>query len=503
VKRFFKNLYLSPQDIFHTNYLTDDLARRSIRGGAVTIASRGGMVFLNLLRTILLARLLTPQDFGIIAMVSVFIGLANLFKDAGLSMATIQKDVITAGQISTLFWANIVISFFLGGIIVAIAPLISIFYDRPELTAVTIALALSFVIQGVSLQHSALLRRHMRFIALGTIEILGAIVGLIVAVFLALQGWSYWALVYSNIFTSLSIVIFTIFFCPWIPGGIKGGTGVRQMLSFGINITGYNFVNYFSQHADKILIGKFIGADALGLYNKSYQVISMPMAAIRRPIANVAMPAFSRIQNNPQTIRNYTQYYIFLLSFFTMPLMIIGALFPEEIILLVFGEQWVEAAQVFQILSVIGFIQPASSVTGLLLVSCGKAKQNLRKGLFVSIITVSSFLVGLNWGVYGVAVCYAIATYSLLIPTLWYTSIHTSLHMSVFFLSIWRPCFASILSVFIFYYLINPFLKQNNNIFVLVEILLFLLLYLFVFSVTPNGIYVLKKYVFKVFKSAF
>ena len=495
--KLIKNLRLSPKDIFNTNYLSDDLARRSVRGGAVTVASRGVMVSLNLLRTIILARLLTPQDFGIIAMVSVFIGLANLFKDAGLSMATIQKDVITAGQISTLFWANIVISFVLGGFIVAIAPLISIFYDRHELTAVTIALALSFVIQGVSLQHSALLRRHMRFMTLGIIEILGAIAGLIVAVILALKGWSYWALVYSTIFTSLSIVIFTILFCPWLPGKVQRGHGVRSMLMFGVNVSGYNFAMYLAQHADSVLIGKFVGAEGLGIYNRAYNVIQLPIASIRKPLANVSVSAFAKIQNDTNRIKSYAKKYTFLLAFFVMPLMVFAFIYANEIIYLLLGDKWDAVVPVFQVFAMVGFIQLPLTVTSLLLISCGKSSEYLRIGLFSSFFFVVSFSIGMMWGTFGVAIAYAVSTYILAFPMLWYTAKHTAFNAKDFIEALAIPTVASIMAGLILFIL--PFNFINNNIFLdtLTAAMLFFILYIVIFAIMPGGIYKMKNELFE------
>ena len=194
---------LSRRILFDSEHLSQNLAQKSVRGGAFTMTGQAIQFILRTTGTVVLARLLTPNDYGLFGMVAVIVGFAQMFKDAGLSMATVQKDSISHEQISTLFWINVLISIFLGICVLAASPLVTMFYGRPELTAVTAVLSISFIISGLMIQHQALLRRHMQFGTLAIIQIASQFITLVVTIVLALFGWRYWALVAGAITTAL------------------------------------------------------------------------------------------------------------------------------------------------------------------------------------------------------------------------------------------------------------------------------------------------------------
>ena len=216
--------------------------------------------------TVILARLLTPDDYGLVAMVMVVIVLAQTFRDAGLSAATIQHEHIAREQINSLFWVNLGISALLSACVLAAAPLVAAFYGKPQLTLMTAVLSSSFLLGGVTIQHDALLRRHMLFGSLAVVQIASQIVNLAVALGLAFLGFRYWALIGGSLSATLSVSLLTLYFCPWIPQRPRRGADIRGMLSFGGHMTGFEFVNYFGRNMDNILVGRFLGADALGLY---------------------------------------------------------------------------------------------------------------------------------------------------------------------------------------------------------------------------------------------
>lgn len=402
--------------IFNSDELSQNLAQKSVRGGMATMGSQGIRFVLQMASTMVLARLLTPADFGLIGMVLVVVNFATMFKDAGLSMATVQKDKITHEQISTLFWINVLISVVLGLCVLAGSPLIARFYGKPELTAVTAALSISFILSGLSIQHTALLRRHMRFGNLAIVNIASQVITLTVTILLALYGWRYWALVGGSLTTALSRVILIFFFCPWIPGRMQKGTGVRNMLKFGGHLTGFNFINYFSRNMDNILIGRFIGADALGLYAKAYQIVYMPLANVRNPINKIAIPILSSLKNNPERFRHYYGTIVFVLAILSMPVMAFCVMFAEDLILLIFGSQWLAMTDIFRLLAIAGFIQPVTGTRGALLIACGQSKVYLILGIITAVFSVTGFCVGIIWGITGVAASVVIVIYAQQYP---------------------------------------------------------------------------------------
>ena len=242
------------------------MGSRVIRGGAITLISQGAQFFISMAGTVVLARLLTPRDYGLIGMVTVITGFLTMFKDMGLSQATIQREELTHEQTSNLFWVNVGASTLIALITVALAPLVARFYGEPLLAWITVALAAGFIFGGFTVQHQALLRRQMRFGLLAASSIIAAVVGLLVGIFLAWRGARYWALVGQQLTVALVTAITVWVFCGWRPALPSRRSGVGDLLAFGGNVTGFNVVNYFARNGDNLLIGKMWGSASLGLY---------------------------------------------------------------------------------------------------------------------------------------------------------------------------------------------------------------------------------------------
>lgn len=437
---------LAKNEIFESGHLSRDLLKKSVRGGMTTMIARWTQFVLQLTGTVVLARLLTPNDYGLIGMVYVVVRFAEMFKTAGLSMATVQKENISPGQISTLFWLNGLISLFLGLCILASAPLMAWFYGRSELTAITAALSPPFIISGLTIQHQALLRRHMRFGSQAVIDIASEIAYLIVTILLALAGWRYWALVCGLLATALSNTLLTFFFCPWIPGAMRKGTGVRGMLWFGGYLTGGNFMNYFAGNADNILIGKFIGADALGLYGKAYKMLKMPISQIRGPMNKVAMPVLSSLQNQPERYVKYYQRLVDIIASLSIPLMLYCAIEADFLVHTLLGQQWLGVVPVFRLLAIAGLIHPVASTRGVVLASMGFSNRYFYFEVFYTIVTVVSYIAGLPFGIKGVAAGYTVGRYLVLIPSLFYCFHKTPITVSLFIRTVASPMLTAFLA---------------------------------------------------------
>ena len=434
-----RQLRLSPENIFQWDKLKKDLSRKSVRGGITTLTSQGIQFLMRIMGTAVLARLLTPKDYGMIGMVTVVVNFAAMFKDAGLSMATVQKTEINDEQISTLFWLNILISAVLGLCVLAGSPLVAFFYRRSELTAVTAVLSVSFIVSGLTIQHQALLRRHMRFTTLASIQIASQVITLGITILLACLGWRYWALVGGSLAQALAGTLLTFYFCPWVPRRMQKGTGVRDMLKFGGHLTGFNFVNYFSRQSDNILIGRFIGAEALGLYARAYNLFMMPITQIRSPLNDVAMPALSSLRNQPERYVKYYQRLLDIMASLTIPLTMYCAIEADFLIRLLLGSKWLGAVPVFRILAIAGLIQAIAGTRGLVLLSCGFSRRYFYWGLFNAIVCVSSFVVGLRYGIEGVAMAYAIVNYVILVPSLFYCFPNTPVTITLFIKTLLPP----------------------------------------------------------------
>lgn len=406
---------------FRTDHLKDDLKGRSVRGGVTTMVSQGCKFALSLGSNILLARLLTPYDYGLVGMVTTVTGFITLFKDLGLSEATIQKEDITHEQVSVLFWVNIALSLATALVTVAIAPLLASFYREPRLIWVTLALASGFIINGLSVQHFALLRRQMRFDALVTIDVLSNAAGIGTAIVTALYGAGYWALIWFPLVTSVVNCGAVWMVCGWRPGFPLRHVGVRSMLMFGGNLTGFNVVNYFARNLDNVLIGRFWGTQQLGLYTKAYQLLLLPLQQINGPFAAVAVPALSRLVDSPDRYRQAYLRVLEKLTIITSPLVVFMIATSDWLVVFLLGAQWKDASALFSLLGIVALTQPVANTTGWIFITQGRTKDMFQWGIVGSTLSVISIVAGLPWGATGVAASYSISGLLIRTPLLfWY-----------------------------------------------------------------------------------
>jgi PST family polysaccharide transporter len=378
--------------VFDSAHRGKDLAKKSVRGGATTLAAQGVQFGLSLVNTMILARLLTPGDFGLIGMVVAITGFAEMFKNAGLSMATINKDHISHEQISALFWLNLAISLILGLCLLVGSPLVAMFYGRPELTAVTAVLSISFIISGLVIQHQALLNRHMMFSQLAILTVLLQLISMGVSIVFACLGWRYWALVAGMFVSTLVSVFLTYFFCPWMPGWIRKNSGAGRMLTFGGQLTAGNVSNYISMNMDNVLVGKYLGDVALGLYAKAYGLFLMPIVQFRNPMLNVAMPVLCALRDQPDRYAKYYLRIVNILATLVIPAAMYCVIEADFLIRFFLGPQWIGAVGAFRILAVAGIIFPFKGVQALLMVSMGYSTRWMYLEILYSVFYVISFV---------------------------------------------------------------------------------------------------------------
>ena len=405
---------------FETTHLQRDLKRASLHGGSLALAGQAGRFLLRLASTIILARLLTPNEFGLVAMVTAVTAFVGTFKDLGLSMATVQRAEVNQAQISTLFWVNVLLGIALTLITIALAPAAAWFYGEPRLTAIALALSVSFVFAGLTVQHQALLRRQMRYGTLAVADLVSLFVGIVTAVVMAAFGCSYWSLVGMTVTAAAVNAIAVWLLSGWRPSRMSTARGVGGMLRFGRNITAGNVCTYVRRNLDKVLLGWCWGAGSLGIYAKAYQLVLAPMTQLVQPISPVAISALSRLQDHPARYRRFYLKTVRLIGYATMPPAILLLIFHGEIVDVLLGPQWSAAAEVFGVLVFVALFYPAFSTIGWLLVSLDQTDRIARWSLFEAICQSLGLLVGLQFGPLGVATAFAVTFYLLRGPHLVY-----------------------------------------------------------------------------------
>jgi PST family polysaccharide transporter len=393
-----------------------DLKEKVLRGGLAKIGSQTANFALRLGSLMVLARILDPKDFGLVAMVTVITGVFTLFKDAGLSAATVQRETISSEQMSTLFWVNLLVGVTLALLLVAVAPIISAFYHEPRLFWITVALGADFVFTGATAQHSALLQRQMRFDTIALIDMIALLAGITVAIATALSGWGYWALVGQVVTLPGAYAVCTWAAVRWIPGMPSRHVGIRSMMRFGGTVTLNCLVVYIAYNLEKVLLGRFWGADALGIYGRAYQLINIPTDNLNSSISGVAFSALSRIQDDPERQKRYFLKGYSLILALTLPITLACAVLANDMILIFLGPKWKEAVPIFRLLAptilIFGLINPFA----WLLFSTGHVGRSLKIALVIAPLAIASYLIGLPHGPGGVAFAYSAAMMLWVIP---------------------------------------------------------------------------------------
>jgi O-antigen/teichoic acid export membrane protein len=402
--------------IFALDGQSENLRSKTIRGGAVTFTAQGIRVVLNVASTVFLARLLTPYDFGMISMVTGVTGFVEAFKDAGLSLATIQRERITQEQVSTLFWVNVGLSAFLMVIVLALSPALATFYHEPSLAWVAAAISITFLLGGLAVQHQALLRRNLRFRQLAVIDVISLGSGIVTGIVMASMGFRYWALVWMNLVTAATNVIAVWIALPWRPGVPKRHCGVRPMITFGGSIVATRFIFSFVSNTPNILIGWYWGAGAVGLYQKAYSLLMFAIDQIHGPVAAVALSPLSRVQSDAERFRRYFLAGYSIVISLALPLVVVSAVFSEEIIRVVLGPRWNEAVEVFRWLAVGSIFVVLLNPLGMVLQASGRAVEQVKITIVDSSLIIIAYVAGVKFGPIGVAIGFVIMRALLYIP---------------------------------------------------------------------------------------
>ena len=401
---------------FSTDHLLGNLKRRTVSGGIVQVIAQGLQFILTLGYNVALARLLTPQEFGLVAMVMTVIGFLQIFRDMGLSTATIQRPDITHAQVSNLFWLNVAVSGAISLVIAAGAPAIAWFYHEPRLINIALALSVYFILNGLAGQHVALLNRQMRFVAISVIEAGSMAVGLSIGITMAFTGYGYWSLVAATLTQAVVRLVAIWSMSRWRPQRPVRGVGTRPMVSFGANLTLSGFLYSASIGSDSLLIGRAYGSDAVGLYTRAAALLARPLQQLMAPIYTVVVPALSRLQNQPERYRNfYLQVFESLaIAGFLFTGLVLPLAHPITVTLL--GTRWEAAAIIFAGLSIAGVTGPLSSATSWLYTSQGRGADMLKLSVIEAAVTITSVLVGLRYGAAGVAIACSISGLAVKLP---------------------------------------------------------------------------------------
>ncbi|MBU1044908.1 MAG: MOP flippase family protein [Candidatus Omnitrophica bacterium] len=375
----------------------------------------GARVFIQLSQFIImavLAHLLSPSDFGLIGMVTVYFGFALMFGELGVSAALIQSQKVNQDHFSSAFWINLLAGITLSLIFLLSAPFIAGFYAKPELIKLIRVISISCFISSFSIVQSAILRKEMNFKAIALAESAAILIAGILGIFAALNGKGVWSLVFHFMSFIFIKSVLVWFFSPWRPKFLFSKTAIKDIFSFSMNMTGLNIVEYFARNIDYLLVGKFLGAGALGLYTLAYKFMLYPLQNISNVIGGVMFPAFSKIQDDLEKVRaNYLKM-VKAIALISFPLMLGMFVLAPEFIRIVFGIKWEQAIPIVRILSFCGMLQSIEATVGDIFRSQGRSDIHFRLQVVGTIIVSLCISIGLKWGIKGVACLYALYNFA-------------------------------------------------------------------------------------------
>jgi O-antigen/teichoic acid export membrane protein len=416
----------------------------AVRGAGFTLFS-GGLGFgTQLVSTVVLARLLTPSDFGLVAMVTTFNLLLTNFGFNGFTEAIQQREEINSRLVSNLFWINLGIGALLAAFFAASGSLMARFYGNPKVAHIAIAISPAIFLSNISVQHLALLKRAMRFSSISLNDILARTVSVVVAVGLAWAGFGYWALVASALAAPVTVALAAWMQCRWIPGLPQAEPGTGAMVRFAFNVYGRFSFNYFARNTDNLLVGWRFGSSALGFYKKAYDLFLLSACQLSAPLTSVAVSALSRLDRHSEQFRRYFLRSVGVMAFVGMGISADLTLIGKDVILLVLGPGWAQAGRIFMFFGPGVGIMLIYNTHGWFHLSIGTAGRWFRWVVVEFAVTAALFLAGLRWGAEGIAAAWTLSFWILTIPAFWYAGKPIGFGVAPVIAEVWRYILAAL-----------------------------------------------------------
>ena len=423
-----------------------ELRRLAVRAAGVTVLSQGSAFAVQMIATVILARLLTPADFGLVTMVTTFSLLLTSFGLNGFTEAVLRADEIDHLLVSNLFWINVSAGLLLTIAFAAAGSLMAGFYGEPRVAHVAVGMSVTIFITSTSVLHLALLQRAMRFAEVSVNDILARGVSVAVSILLGWAGWGYWALVGGAVAQPLTTSIGAWALCQWVPGLPRRVAGTAPMVRFAMNIYSHFTVNYVAGNLDNLLVGWRFDALSLGFYKKAYDLFVLPANQLLSPIAAVVISTLSRL--NRDTVQ-YRRYFLSGLSILAFVGMGVGAdltLVGKDLIRLLLGPGWEASGRIFTFFGPGIGVMLIYSTHGWIHLSIGRADRWFRWGLIEVTVAGLLFVLALPWGPVGIAVAWTASFWILTIPAFWYAGRPIHFGIAQVIAVVWKYLFASALA---------------------------------------------------------
>ncbi len=422
------------------------LRRLAVRGAGITVLFSGLSFSVQMIGTMVLARILTPADYGLVTMVTTFSLLLMNFGLNGFTEAVLQRDEIDHSMASNLFWINISVGLLLTVGFAAAGTLLARFYHEPRVAHVAVGMSATIFITSASVLHLALLKRGMCFSVVSFNEILSRTASVVVSILLGWAGWGYWALVAGAVALPLIVSVLAWTACQWVPSLPQRVEGMGPMLRFAAAVYARFSLNYSTRNVDNLLVGWRFGTPALGFYKKAYDIFVLPSNQLVSNISEVVISALSRCTREPVRYRRYFLGGLSVLAFIGMGLGADLTMVGKDLIRLLLGPRWGMAGKIFTVFGPGIGIMLVYYTHGWIHLSTGRADRWFRWGVFEIAVTISLFIVALHWGPTGVAAAWTASFWILSVPAFWYAGRPIQFGVGLVIGTVWRYALASLLA---------------------------------------------------------
>jgi len=385
--------------------------QETISGLSWSVVGRVGNQILTFVLGVLLARLLSPRAFGLVSMVIIFTGFADLFKTVGLGAALVQHQDVAEEHLSSVFWVNMGSGILLTILFITASPLVAAFYNESILIPITTVLACEFLFGGLSAVHRTLFKKKIDFKTLSLTGVTTTVLGGGTGVLLAWWGYGVWSLVVKSVITSASSALILWVASPWNPKFVFSWNALKDLWGFSLNLLGTRSMNFWVRRLDDLLIGRFLGSDPLGVYTKAYGLMTLPLKNVSGVISRVMFPSLSAIQDDIPRVRRVYLRMTGAIALVSFPLMLGLLATVEPFVIGVFGRQWSGMIPLLYVFSLTGLWQSISTLNGNLYLSQGRADLQFRVGLFTKSLLVVGITIGFYWGLMGVVIGYSAASF--------------------------------------------------------------------------------------------
>ena len=405
--------------------MASDLKTKTLSGMIWSFVQRFGTMAISFVSNIVLARLLTPDDYGTIGMLMIFIAVANTFVDGGFGSALIQKKEPTKEDYSTIFWWNMLLSVVLYGLLFLGAPAVARFYNLPLLCDVLRVQGIVLIINALSIIQQNQLRKQLKFKRLATVTVISATLSAGIAIILAYMGWGVWALVAQQLMLSGFNAVQLWILNKWYPAFVFSKESFKQLFGFGGFILASNLINTFCNEIKGLLIGRFFSPATLGFYTQAYKLEQVVSTSFSNVVDQVSYPVLAELQNNNESLKRTLKKLTTAISFITTPLMLIMALVAHPLILFLYTDKWLPSVYYFQVLCIAGIAICLQNISYHAVASKGKSKDLfvwtiIKRTLGIIIIVAGMALWGINGLIWGAT----IAAWVLLLINLYLVEKH-------------------------------------------------------------------------------